>query len=349
MLSLCRVVVRIEPVGYVSRSRALAIYLVVVVLTLGALLAPIVAVGSSRVIGGYAHAWSPPFLYTSLSEFARYATAMMLTGLAAVVAFRSRVWNIGLEGYMIVGAIATAAAGFAGLAPLAALAAFAAGVLWSLPVAAAMIWGLNEVVSSMMMYYISLYLLQYVVYRVWPSSYGGFPLTPYIGVRQPSIGGIPLMFFVGIVVAVLLHLFYRRTRLGLVLRLVGENEKAAMIAGHDPRVAKLVAILLSSGLAGLAGFHVASIHGYLSMGYANLGYGFAGITIAFLAALKPLLVVPAALLMGLVYHFANFASDVLPGGYAAYFYYAQGVILLGVLAAHSLPRYRIIVRLESHG
>ncbi len=344
-----RLVVRVEPLGVVSRGRRLTVYTLVAVFAVVALILPILASGSLRVVAEYGRVWSPSFISTTVFEVARYATAMLWTGLAGVVAFRSRVWNIGLEGYMIVGAIATAAAGFAGLGWLAPFAAFAAGVLWSLPVAAAMFWGLNEVIASMMMYYISLYLLQFVVYKVWPSPYGEFPMTPDIGVAQPVVAGIPLMLYMGVVAAILLYLFYKRSVLGLVLRLVGESDKATLIAGYSPHVARLVSLMVSSGLAGLAGFHIASVLRHLSMGYASLGYGFAGITIAFLAVLNPLLVVPAALLMGLVYHFANFASDALPGGYAAYFYYAQGVILLSVLAANSLPRYRIIVRVENRG
>ncbi|WP_167827918.1 ABC transporter permease [Pyrolobus fumarii] len=305
------------------------------------------------VIGRYLSLWVSDTGWASRSSFeiARYTTAMLLTGLAGVIAFRSKVWNIGLEGYMILGAIGTAAAAYAGLHwALQVVASMLFGVLWALPVALLLVTGVSEIVSSMMMYYVSLYMLQYVVYKVWPSRYGLFPKTPEWGVSQPIVAGFPLMLVVGILLCFVVNYLYHRTMFGVVARLVGSNEKAARTAGYSPRLVRVVVLLLSSGLAGLAGFHVASLRGYLSMGYASLGYGFAGITVAFIAGLNPLAVPISALFVALLYHFGSFASDVIPGGYAAYFYYVQGVLLLVVLAARTIPSYRIIVRVEKrHG
>ncbi len=340
---------RVEPLGVVPLYRRLVAYSVVTVVTVLALLLPFIASGTplSR-LAGYLRVVSSP---VSLYNIARYTAAMMLTGLAGVVAFRSRVWNIGLEGYMIIGAVATLAAahivragGFTLV--LESVFAFLAAGAYGAIVAALYLLGINEVVASMMMYYVAVYILLYVVYRVWPSAYGGFPYSPLPGPRQPVLLGAPAMLYVGVVLAVVAELVYRYTLPGLVARLAGSNEKAARIAGYRPRLVKVAVLILSSALAGLAGFHEASVKGFVDRGFASLGYGFAGITVAFLASLEPLYVIPAAFFMGLMYHFGSYASMYVQGGFAAYFYYLQGILLLAVIAARTLPRYRIILEVS---
>ncbi len=343
---LPRIRARVEPLGVVPLRRRLVAYTIVAVATIAALLAPFLASGVplSRLTG-YLRILSAP---SSLFNVAKYTAAMLLTGLAGVVAFRSRVWNIGLEGYMIIGAIATLAAahmlgGVVGLPLLEALAAILAAGAYGGVVAALYLLGINEVVSSMMLYYVAIYLLLFTVYRVWPSAYGGFPYSPLPGPRQPVILGVPVMLYVAVAIAVVLELLYRYTLPGFVARLAGSNEKAARLAGYRPRMVKVLVLVASSALAGLAGFHEATVKGFVDRGFASLGYGFAGITVAFLASLRPAYVIPAAFFMGLMYHFGSYASMYVQGGFAAYFYYLQGILLLAVIAARTLPRYRIIV------
>ena len=348
-----RVRARVEPLGIVPLRRKLIVYIAVVAATIAALLAPFLASGVplSR-LAGYLRVLSMP---TSVFNIAKYTAAMLLTGLAGVIAFRSRVWNIGLEGYMIIGAIATLAAahmlsggGVALLVFEALIALLAAGAYGGV-VAALYLLGINEVVSSMMLYYVAVYLLLFTVYRVWPSAYGGFPYSPLPGPEQPVVLRVPAMLYVAVLLAVVLELFYRYTLPGFIARLVGSNERAARLAGYRPRLAKVLVLIASSALAGLAGFHEASVKGFVDRGFASLGYGFAGITVAFLASLRPIYVIPAALLMGFMYHFGGYASMYVQGGFAAYFYYLQGILLLAVIAARTLPRYRIIVEVASRG
>jgi len=214
---------RVEPVGVVTRRRQLAVYAMVVIVTLVALLAPFVASGVDviRLFTAYLRLLSLP---TSAYDIARYTTAMMLTGLAGVVAFRSRVWNIGLEGYMIIGAVATLAAAHL-LVPsslVEATVAFAAAAAYGSIVAFFYLLGVNEVVSSMMLYYISVQILLFIVYRIWPSGYGGFPKSLLPGPRQPLVAGVPVMLPFAILLSILVWLAYRYTLPGLVARLVKE-------------------------------------------------------------------------------------------------------------------------------
>ncbi len=347
---------RVEPLGSVSLGRRLLVYAVVAILTVAALLAPFVASGAplAQVLAGYARVLSSP---TAAYNIARYAAAMMLTGLAGVVAFRSRVWNIGLEGYMILGAVAALAAAHLlspstppGVYYLAeTLAALAAGAAAGGVVAALYVLGVNEVVSSMMLYYIAVQVLLFVVYRVWPSAYGGFPKSYLPGPREPLAAGLPSALFAAALLCLAAWAAYRYTRPGLLARLAGSNERALRVAGYSPRLVKIIVLILSSALAALTGLHEALIKGYVDRGFATLGYGFAGITVAFLASLDPLLVIPAALFMGLLYHFGGYASMYIQGGFAAYFYYVQGILLLAVIAARTLPRYRVILEVGRRG
>ncbi len=334
--------VRVEPLGFVPLRRRLAAYTIVAIGVVCALIAPLVASGAplDRVLSGYAARVSSA---TGFAELMKYSVAMMFTGLAGIVAFRSRVWNIGLEGYMIIGAVATAAAAYAGLGLVGeAFAAFAAGVAWGAVVALFYLLGVSEIVASMMLYYVSLYVLLFALYRLWPSSYGLFPQTPPWEPRLPVYHGIPSTLILAIALVAAAEVLYRFSVGGLVARTAGINERAVLVAGYSIRLVRVATLLLSSGLAALAGFHVAASTGYLNRGYASLGYGFAGITVAFLASLEPWLVPLAALLMGLVYHFGVYTSAYIPGSLATYFPYAQGVILLGVVLAKTLPRYRFV-------
>ena len=268
---------------------------------------------------------------------------VLTVALGALIAFRVRVWNIGLEGQYIVGAIgATYVALFMPCTSylnlvFQLLLGFVLGMLWAfVPALLYVSISVNEVLSTIMLNYVAIYLLEYLVYGPWSGTYG-FPQTREFTVKFSQIWGLPAPLPVAIVLALLVYVVMYHLRIGLIYRFIGENRKAGILQGYNVKLALLLCFLISGGLAGLAGVFEASYElGYLSPGVVR-GYGFAGIAAAVLGRLDPLLTLFASL----------FIAFFLVGAYSVHLpalgFLAEGLLLVAHLSAEALTRYRIVV------
>lgn len=239
------------------------------------------------------------------------AIPLATAGLAVALAFRMQVWNIGAEGQIYMGALATAAAvryafvdHFLVMLLLMIAASALAGGLWG--ALAGWLkgrWGVNEIISTLMMNYIAVYLVDYFIYGPWrdPASLG-FPMTaPF-----PEAARLPQFFdsrvHVGLLFALLLagaiSFFFRWTRWGFEIRVLGENPRGAHYAGI-PYVRNVVLLMFLSGaVAGLAGMgEIAGLQGRLQHGF-SAGYGYTAIIVAWLARLNPLAILGVAFFLG---------------------------------------------------
>ncbi len=250
-----------------------------------------------------------------LSETLISATPLILTGVAAAVAFKMLVWNIGAEGQLLVGAICAAGIGIwmgpglpkAFALPLVILAGALGGAAWaSLSALPRIYLGTNEIITTLMLNFIALNLMNYLVlgsFSPWrdPDS-AQFPQ----GRPIPDNGLIPEFFyrldygiFLAIAVAVGAWFLIGRTRWGFEVRIVGDSSEAARYAGIGVRRKTLGVFLLSGAAAGLAGsLLVAGILGKMDPRSLDLGLGFTGIIVAALARLNPIAVIPVGILMG---------------------------------------------------
>lgn len=252
----------------------------------------------------------------AVTETFTRASPLILTGLAAAVAFRARLWNIGGEGQFYMGALAAAALGHSALAgwplPLAWAALAAAGmaagaVLLLVPAVLRLRFGVDEVVTTLLLNFIVLLIVGLMVEGVLkdPMAFGWPQSVPVAaGLRLPDL--VPRSrLHVGIVLAVivvlLVWLVQARTVFGAETRAAGLNPRAAAFAGV-PITATLVKVaLLSGGLAGLAGaIEVLGPVGYVTTTMSP-GFGYAGIVVAMLAALHPLGVVAASVFVATVF------------------------------------------------
>lgn len=239
------------------------------------------------------------------------AIPLATAGLAVALAFRMQVWNIGAEGQIYIGALATAAAvryafvdNFWIMLFLMLLAAGVAGGLWAaLGGWLKAQWRVNEIISTLMMNYIAVYLVDYFIYGPWrdPASLG-FPMTaPF-----PDAARLPLFFdsrvhlgvLSALLLAVAIHVFFRWTRWGFEVRVLGENPRAALYAGI-PYVRNVVLLMFFSGaLAGIAGMgEIAGLQGRLQHGF-SAGYGYTAIIVAWLARLHPPAILGVAFFLG---------------------------------------------------
>lgn len=291
----------------------------------------------------------------AVTETLTRASPLILTGLAAAVAFRARLWNIGGEGQFYMGALTTAALGHSAVAalpvPLAvavvALAGMAAGAMLLLvPAVLRLRFGVDEVVTTLLLNFIVLLFVGLMVEGVLkdPMAFGWPQSVPVAaGLRLPDL--VPRSrLHVGLVFAVLVvlvvWLVQARTVFGAQTRAAGLNPRAAAFAGV-PLTATLVKVaMLSGGLAGLAGvIEVLGPVGYVTTTMSP-GFGYAGIVVAMLAALNPVGVVAASVFVATVFVGADamsratgvpsFIADVI-----------MSVSLLAMLAALLFTTYRV--------
>ena len=292
------------------------------------------------------------------SETLTRAVPLILTGLAATVAFKARLFNIGAEGQLYAGAMAAVAVGgMQGEAALAApawimfvamlaAAALAGALLLLGPALMKSKLGVDEVVTTLLLNFIVLLGVSALLDGAmkdpaalgWPQSVA---LAPELELSRPLQGTrlhTGLLLACGLAVA--LWVLFKYTVLGFDIRATGANAKAAAFAGV-PATRTLVAVaMLSGALAGLAGaVEVAGRTGYVTMDMSP-GYGYSGIVIAMLAALHPLGVLAASVFVAGVL----VGADSMSRAVGVPTYIADVIVatsLISVLVATLLTQYQV--------
>jgi len=263
------------------------------------------------------------------------ATPYILAGLGVALAFKCGLFNIGAEGQLFIGALASAAVGFGvtGLPalihlPLALLAGAVAGALWGgIPGYLRARTGAHEVITTIMLNYIAFRMLDYLVNGPLKDRTASLPRTPFIqasaqlprfisplesadltGGQQyrplivsadPNWGlRLHLGFVVALLAVWLIWWLLNRTTAGFEIKTVGANPEAARYAGMNITKNFVLAMALSGALAGLAGTgQVLGLERNIKSVFSS-GYGFDSIAIALLAKSNPIAIVPAAIFWG---------------------------------------------------
>ena len=293
----------------------------------------------------------------ALSELSVKATPLILIALGLAVCFRANVFNIGAEGQYILGALAggwvamQANVDAGGLGKLIVVPILIAGVLGGMVWAAIVAllrdrYNANEILVSLMLVYVADQLLGYLVNGPWMDPDGrNFPqsITFLAVTRIPKLA-TGLRAHIGVFVALasvaLLWTFMFRTYRGFALQVGGMAPAAARYAGFSSRGALWMALLLSGGMAGLAGaLEVAGPLGQLTP-YVPAGYGFAAIIVAYVGRLHPVGIIFSGLLMSMFYIGGELAQSRLglPKSLTGVF---QGLLLFTLLACDTLILYRL--------
>jgi len=295
------------------------------------------------------------------SELSIKATPLLLVAVGLAVAFRANVWNIGAEGQFIAGALAATlvalqADALTGRAIVVAIVVAGAvgGVAWAALVAVLRDrFSANEILVSLMLVYVAELLLGYLVHGPWKDPHGyNFPQTASFAAAtaiprlvdgyRANIG--PLIALAG---TLAVWLVLSRSYAGFQLEVAGSAPRAARYAGFSARRALWTALLVSGGLAGVAGaLEVAGPIGQLTPHFP-VGYGFAAIIVAFVGRLHPLGIVLAALLMSTLYLGGELVQSRLglPRALTGVF---QGVLLFALLACDAIAaRLRLRARREA--
>jgi general nucleoside transport system permease protein len=292
--------------------------------------------------------------YYSQSQTLGKATPLLLVALGVCIAFRCNVLNIGVEGQVIVGGLATTACALAlkdlpgPLLILLSLAAgFLGGALWAGIPGILKAWGgVNEILSTIMMNQISVYLL--IVMLTGPmkdKSAQAEAANIVQSARIPEQAWLPLLYprtalHLGAVIALIMALvvlfFLWRTVAGYRIRAVGANPHASAYAGISVRRVTLLAMALSGGFAGLAGSVEILGVTHRAIQDFSTGYGFSGIVVALFGGLHPLGAIPASILFGGLMVSGNKLQAV--GVSSAMVTVLQGLIVLFVVSSSELTR-----------
>jgi len=316
--------------------------------------AALIAATGTNVAAGFGALWSGAFgswrtLLASLTK----STPLILTGLATVVAFRARVWNIGQEGQLYAGAILSywAYRAFQGQPPAVLIiiviaAALLGGAACGLIAGAVKVaFGVDEIITTIMLNYLIGYLLSWLLSNPWrdPNSYYQHSPAVSDAAQLPILvegSRLHLGFLVAIVAALALYVLVKMTPLGFEIRAFGLNSTASQFQGTDVRSLTLLVMLISGAVAGLAGgSELFGIHHRLKADI-SLGYGYTGIIIAMVASLNPVAVLPAAILFGGLIN-GSLKLQTVNQVPAALVYVIQAVVLLSLLTARAITSYRI--------
>jgi len=260
------------------------------------------------------------------------ATPLIFTGLAVAFAFQCGLFNIGGEGQMVVGGFAMTWVGFTFtmlpsyvLIPLCIVAGVLAGAFWGgIPGYLKAKRGVHEVVTTIMLNWIAVALIQYLTmafkppeswiphtYKIAKSarlSRLAYYLNP-AGIDFPKSNLLNTAIFFAIVTIIVVSYVLKRTKIGYEIRAVGFNPSAAECAGINVAKNTVLAMAISGGLAALAG--VNQVLGYKHRFRYGVfeGLGFDGIGVAFIGRNSPFGVVLAAVLFGVLDH-GGLAIDV---------------------------------------
>ena len=235
---------------------------------------------------------------------------LILTGLAVGLAFQCKVFNIGAEGQLLFGAFLATLVGIYVKVPtiihipLVLLAGFFGGLIWSfVPAFLRYKRNVHIVISTIMFNYIAQYLVQYMVCGPFkepgPNSATAQVLpTAMLPRILPKPYSLNLGFLVAILMVVVIYILLNKTTVGYEMRSVGLNSDAAKTNGIDVKRNMFLALLLSGGLAGLAGSIEISGSIYRMVDGFSPGYGFNGIPVALLAHNNPFAIIFSACLLG---------------------------------------------------
>ena len=344
---------RPQPSKLMSMASPLLALLITVIVGVGLF----VLLGKDPVKGLQVFFYEPVKSLYALSELSIKATPLILIALGLAVCFRSNVWNIGAEGQFVAGALAAGwvamQAGpqteFLGRGIVVVI--LAAGVLGGMAWAGIVAllrdrFNANEILVSLMLVYVAEMLLSYLVYGPWKDPKGyNFPQSiTFLAVTKVPRLVDNLRANIGLIIALLAVLgfwiFLFRTYRGFQLQVGGLAPAAARYAGFSSRRALWTALLLSGGMAGLAGgLEAAGPLGQLTP-YVPAGYGFAAIIVAFVGRLHPVGIVFSAVLMSMFYIGGELAQSRLglPKSLTGVF---QGLLLFTLLACDTLIMYRV--------
>jgi ABC-type uncharacterized transport system permease subunit len=287
-------------------------------------------------------------------DLAVKSAPLIIIAVGLSIGYRANVWNIGAEGQYVLGGLA--ATGIALLTrdmsgpwilPLMIVGGMVGGMAWALlPAFLKTRLQVNEILTSLMLTYVAIHLLNYLVIGPWKDPMGfGFPQTRMFTADQMLPRAIPgtivhLGVPIAIVVALAAWFFMSRSVLGYQIKVVGTAPHAARYGGFSVNRTIWIALLTSGALAGLAGvLEATGPFGRMVPSFPT-NYGFTAIIVAFLGRLHPVGIVFAGLALAISVVGGEVAQTTIGLPVAAVGIF-QAMMLFFLLASDILVRYRV--------
>lgn len=290
-------------------------------------------------------------------DLAVKAAPLVIIAVGLSIGYRANVWNIGAEGQYIVGAVAGTGVALlthqmsgVWILPLMMLAGIAGGMAWaSLPAFLRTRYRVNEILTTLMLSYVSIQLLNYLVFGPWksPTSFGQ-PQTVLFSSSQSLPYIVPgtivqLNAAIALIVVLVAWFVMSRSIFGFQVRVVGSAPNAARHGGFSADRTVWLALLAGGGLAGLAGIlEAAGPFGRLVPQFPT-GYGFTAIIVAFLGRLHPVGILIAGLVLAITFVGGEVAQTTIALPFAAVGIF-QALMLFLLLAGDFFVRYRLVRR-----
>ena len=280
-----------------------------------------------------------------------YATSFIFTGLAVAIAFHCGLFNIGGEGQAYVGGLGVTLVGlYLGwlpwllVVPLAMLGAAACGGAWAfVPGWLQARRGSHVVITTIMFNFLAAALMTYLLVNVLIAPGQQIPETQtlpqsaWLPQMHEALGALGvetapsplnLSFVFALICCVLVWLFVWQTRYGYALRVVGQNETAAIYGGISPARQIMLAMTISGALAGLVALNmIMGAQHRMTLDFTG-GFGFVGIAVALMGRNHPLGIILAALLFGALYQGGSELSFDMPALSRDIVVVIQGLVIL---------------------
>ncbi|MFW6122420.1 MAG: ABC transporter permease [Petrotogales bacterium] len=253
---------------------------------------------------------------------------LILTGLAASIAFSASAFNLGLEGQLYFSALAgtfvaikfSSLPSFPLITIVLVVSAFVGGLIAAFSGYLKSKWNVNELISSLLVSYTLIYITDFFLEGPFKDPVAGLSASPYFSeelmlskILSPS--NLHTGIFIAVGIVIFMYFVCKKSNLGFEICITGRNRYFSRYAGISVGKIIVISMMISGILAGLAGMiDVFGIHGRVIRGF-SAGYGWNGIAVALLARSNPLLVIPAALFFAFLESGANVGSllsDITP-------------------------------------
>jgi simple sugar transport system permease protein len=292
-----------------------------------------------------------------LEQAAVLGTSLILTGLSAAVGMRMRIWNIGAEGQLFIGAWAATAIGIhitegppLLMFILMFVAAALAGALWALfPALVRAYWEVNEIITTLLLNFVAVLFVSYFAITAWRDRTAGVLSATYrIPYELPKlVGTMHIGILIAIAIAIALAVTMRNTRWGYEVATIGGNRRAAEFTGIPVKRHILTVMLLSGAIAGVAGMVLVTGTAHRLSGFISNEYGYLGIIVAALASGSPLATIVVGFLLAVL---LNAGIVLQTQGLSVNTVIAiNGLILLFAAVGEVVAQYRLIRPVTEEG
>lgn len=273
--------------------------------------------------------------------------------LAVTPAFKMRFWNIGAEGQVLIGCLATAACMIclADKLPNAVLilvslaAALAAGALWGfLPAFFKAKWNTNETLFTLMMNYIIIGVVRWLQGGPWEGRPGSQIIPQFDrAATLPKVLGVHCGWIIVLILVVFMHVYMNHTKHGYEIAVIGDSINTAHYAGMNVGHVMMRTMFLSGAISGLVGFIVASGANTTLYDGVAAGVGFTSITVAWLSQLNAFAMIAISMMLAVISKGAETLQTRLAVP-ASISDIITGILLFCMLGCEFFINYRLIFR-----